>query len=174
MTGNAYEHKILDFIGVKHTDRQIRILLYRLRVNLDGEDEIIHEVKTHKSEEFKVTKAYWQQAQVEMFATGKELEIVAYKLEEEDYNNFFRPIDPDRITRHKIDYDPEWIEAEYIPRLKYFAYCLRKGVMPCAEGFVTYTTMLKRADKKSRSYSTLMKILGGVSITSRNVTLRLL
>lgn len=129
-TGSWYEGKILDAIGVTIRDRQIRIPKYRLRVNLDGETSIIHEVKTHKSPDFKVTKAYWQQAQVEMFAAKKPLEIVAYHLEEEDYINWFRPIDPNRLTHHTIEYDSEWVGCRYLPRLLRLSECLKEGVWP--------------------------------------------
>lgn len=136
--GTNYEHKILDAIGVKKRDRQIKVWRLRLRVNLDGEiPERIKEVKTHGFERFKVSKAYWQQAQVEMYATGrkmrrrKDLDIVAYRMEEDDYDNFFREIDPNRLSEHPIPYDKDWIEQEYLPRLRYLARCLRKKVWPC-------------------------------------------
>lgn len=61
----------MDSIGVKERDRQIKIRRLRLRVNLDGETDVIHEVKTHRSTVFRVSKANWQQAQVEMFAAKK-------------------------------------------------------------------------------------------------------
>lgn len=136
-TGTAYEHRIMQFIGIKRMDRQIRKYGIRLRVNLDGEDaEEISEVKTHKSAAFKVSRAYWMQAQVEMYATGKRLRIVAYRLEPEDYDNWFREIDPDRLSYHSIEYDPEWIEREYLPRLRYLAQCLRKGGMPVDGAYI--------------------------------------
>ena len=73
-TGSAYEHRILEYIGIRKMDRQIKIRRLRLRVNLDGEDaQEISEVKTHKGESFKVSRAYWMQAQVEMFAAKKAL-----------------------------------------------------------------------------------------------------
>ena len=112
-------------------DRQIKIRRLRLRVNLDGEDaQEISEVKTHKGESFKVPRAYWMQAQVEMFAAKKNLRIVAYHLEPEDYRNWFREIEDDRLSYHPIPYDRDWIEGEYLPRLRYLAKCLRKGVIP--------------------------------------------
>lgn len=127
--GTAYEHRILDHLGVWQRDRQIRIRRLRLRVNLDGEAERIKEIKTYGGE-FRVSKAYWQQAQVEMFAAKKPLDIVAYKLEPEDYANFFNPIDPGRLSIYPIDYDREWIEQEYLPRLRYLAWCLRRKRWP--------------------------------------------
>lgn len=131
IAGTYYEHRILDAIGISKRDRQIKKRNLRLRVNLDGEDELtIYEVKTHSSG-FKVSKAYWRQAQVEMFATGKCLVIVAYQMTDGDYKNFFNPIDIERITLHPIEYDPDWIENEYLPRLRILVDCLTKGVRPC-------------------------------------------
>lgn len=130
-TGTAFEHRILEFIGVNRMDRQIKIRGYRLRVNLDGEtSDEISEVKTHKSHTFKVSMAYWMQAQVEMHAARKNLRIVAYNLEPDDYKNWFREIDADRLSYHKIEYDHAWVENEYLPRIRYLAHCLRKGVFP--------------------------------------------
>lgn len=129
-TGTYFEGKILDYLGINRRDRQIRIPSLRLRVNLDGETKIIHEVKTYGKDEFNVSKAYWMQAQVEMFAARKPLEIVAYRLTEEDYQNWLAPIDPGRISHHPIDYDTEWVNGKYLPRLEYLAECLKKGVWP--------------------------------------------
>ena len=124
-TGTAYEHRILKTIGVTKLDRQIRIRSLRLRVNLDGESrKLVHEVKTYGGEKFRVSKPYWQQAQVEMFATGKELEIVSYRLLPEDYKNWFLPIDQGRIGRIGIDYDSTWISDTYLPRLLVLRDCL--------------------------------------------------
>lgn len=129
-TGTHLEGKVLDFLAVSHRDRQIRLPSLLLRVNLDGEDQIIHEVKTHRRELFSVTRPYWIQAQVEMYAARKPLEIVAYRVLEEDYQNWLLPIDPGRLTRHPVPYDREWVETRYLPRLRYLADCLRKGVWP--------------------------------------------
>jgi hypothetical protein len=129
-TGTAYEHRILEFLGINKMDRQIKVRRLRLRVNLDGENEAIHEVKTYGGEAFKVTPAYWQQAQVEMFATRKPLVIDAYKLLPEDYENYFNPIDPERLSEHPIEFDPLWIQGEHLPRLRYLAKCLRRRAFP--------------------------------------------
>ena len=129
-TGTALEHRILESIGVKKMDRQIKIRRYRLRVNLDGESDIIHEVKTYGGDSFRVSKPYWQQAQVEMFASGKQLEIVSYKLLPEDYKNWFLPIDQNRIDRFPISYDPEWINEVYLPRLVVLKNCLIRRSWP--------------------------------------------
>ena len=133
--GTAYEHKILSAIGVKKMDRQIKLRVLRLRVNLDGEDrETITEVKTHKGD-FKVSKAYWQQCQVEMFATRKQCRIVSYQLTDAEYENFFLPSDEGRIATWPIDRDNEFLRCEYLPRLAYLAGCLRRRETPTKEGF---------------------------------------
>lgn len=129
LAGTHYEHRILEALGITEWDRQIKIEELLLRVNLDGESTQIHEVKTHKKPVFAVTKPYWMQAQVEMFAAQKPLEIVSYRMMEEDYTNFFNPIDLSRVGRCPIAYEPAFIEA-YKPRLAYLADCLRKGVWP--------------------------------------------
>ena len=139
--GTAYEHRILDALGIVERDRQIRIPSLRLRVNLDGETPAtICEVKTHKGDKpFAVSKAYRQQCQVEMFASGhglrrrKECQIIAYRLTDAEYGNYFLPIQMDRISRHPIPYDAEWIERAYLPRLKYLAACLKSGRWPREE-----------------------------------------
>lgn len=130
LAGTWFEHPILRHLGVERMDRQIRLRRLRLRVNLDGETpERIKEVKTC-GRDYRISRNHWMQAQVEMFAAGKGLDIVAYRLEEEDYRNFFRPIDPDRLTVHPVDYDRAWVEGEYLPRLFYLARRLRRGEWP--------------------------------------------
>lgn len=153
--GTAYEHRILDALGVKGRDRQIRIrrigkYRVRLRVNLDGEDDIIHEVKTHKTEKFTVSKAYWQQAQVEMFATKKRLVIDAYRLLPDDYENFFNPIDERRLSRHQVAYDASWVEREYLPRLVYLSRCMKEGRFPCKADYQTFRSTYEMRSKSSR------------------------
>lgn len=129
-TGTAYEHRILDALNIEKRDRQTRKRKYRLRVNLDGETrEEITEVKTYR-DKFKVSKAYWQQCQVEMLAAHKKCRIAAYRLNPEDYSNWFNEIDLSRISFFPIEHDPNWIKSEYLPRLKYLSKCLRKGAVP--------------------------------------------
>lgn len=135
--GTYYEHAILDVIGVKRKDHQIIIPKYKLRINLDGDDTgRIDEVKTYAFEKgFKVKKAYWQQVQVQMFAKliqeGKvpTTKIWAYGLLEEDYKNFFNPVDRKRLKDYPIDYDEKFIKG-YLKRIIYLAECLEKGIMP--------------------------------------------
>lgn len=130
-TGTALEHRILEYIGITKMDRQIKIPSILLRVNLDGEDRHeVTEVKTYSGDQFHVTKPYWMQSQVEMAVTGKRLRIAAYRVTEDDYCNWFLPIDPDRLGFHQVHFDGEWITARYLPRLLYLAECLRKGAFP--------------------------------------------
>ena len=137
--GTYYEHAILEAIGAPRQDYQIILPELSLRVNLDGDGPgRIYEVKTHGAEKtFKVTKAYWQQVQVQIFAKLQEekvlpaAEVVSYGLLEEDYKNFFNDIDLERLKRHPVQYDPEFIEG-YLKRLLYLQDCLKKGVFPDA------------------------------------------
>lgn len=131
MAGSYFEGKILDYAGIKKRNRTIKIRKLRLRVNLDGESDMIHEVKTYKGD--LNLKKYWQQCQVQMFASKKELEIIAYEMVENDYYNYFNPIDSDRLSRHKIEYDKKWVEEKYLPRLKYLCKCLKQRTFPSEE-----------------------------------------
>lgn len=128
--GTYFEHRILDTIPGVIKDRQITIPELRLRVNLDGETDIIHEVKTHKIENpYKVPIGHKRQVLVQMYVAQKEAEILSYGLTENDYKNYFNEIDPDRIQHHRIEYDEDFI-TEYLERLKYLNKCLREGRMP--------------------------------------------
>ena len=136
MAGTAYEHRILDAIGIRQRDRQIRRWILRLRVNLDGETpDMVHEVKTYSAEHFRVSTAYWMQCQVEMYASGKKCRIVAYQLTDEDYKNYFNPIDENRLSYWPIEYNSDWVEGEYLPRLRYLARCLKRRDTPDGEVF---------------------------------------
>ena len=69
-TGSAFEHKITDYLGIFDTDQQV--VKGRLRVNLDAiQDDTVVEIKTHKIKpNWTPEKAYIQQVQVQMYATG--------------------------------------------------------------------------------------------------------
>lgn len=134
--GNNYEHKILDSLGIQELEKDKQIVIDRLRVNLDGNtNTCIYEVKTHNIEkEFKVSKQYWRQAQVEMYASKiYKLFIVAYGLEEKDYNNYFNEIDKQRIKLIPVEYDRDFINKEYLPKLNILTQCLKEGVFPCKQ-----------------------------------------
>ena len=132
--GTHKEGQILEYVSpFVEKDKQILIPELLLRVNLDGNiGKHIIEVKTHSADKpFKVSKAYWQQIQVQMFGyDSTEGEIVSYGLTEEDYNNYFLPIDDERLIHHPISYDERWVREEYLPKLKVLVECLKEGRMP--------------------------------------------
>lgn len=131
--GNNYEHKILEALEIKDLEMDKQIIIDRLRVNLDGNTSAcIYEVKTYsESKEFKVSKQYWRQAQVEMYASKiHHLYIVAYALQEKDYRNYFNKIDKARIQLIKVEYDDGFIQNEYLPKLEILTKCLKEGVYP--------------------------------------------
>lgn len=132
MAGTAYEHKILDALKIPGLEKDKQIIIGRLRVNLDGNTmHKIYEVKTHSIlKPFKVSLAYRQQVNVEMYASGiREACIVAYGLEEKDYRNYYRDIDTERLSFHEIPYDEEFIE-KYEKRMLYLSWCLETGTFP--------------------------------------------
>lgn len=129
--GTYWEHIILESIGVVDFDRQILIPEYSLRVNLDGElNGRIKECKTYKlANGYKPTKAHVMQVRVQMWATGEQADIVAYGLEDEDYDNYFRSIDMTRLQQFAIEQDEEFIK-QFLRRLQYLADCLMRGRFP--------------------------------------------
>lgn len=133
--GNNYEHKILEALKIDGLEMDKQIIIDRLRVNLDGNtNTCIYEVKTHKEEkEFKVSKQYWRQAQVEMYASNiHELYIVAYGLNDNDYKNYFNEVKPEKINFFKVEYDEDFIKNEYLQKLDILTNCLKRGVFPNA------------------------------------------
>ena len=135
LAGTHFEHRILESLGIPlEFDRQFINEEFRLRVNLDGNTEdCIYECKTTKDDinEFKMPKKYINQVQVQMFGSGiRKAKIVVYQLEEDDYDNFFRPIDPDRRKVVPIEHDPQWVEGVYLPKHLILRDCLVKGVLP--------------------------------------------
>ena len=133
LAGTNYEHKILDALEIEGLEKDKQIIIGRLRANLDGNtNTCIYEVKTHNiNKEFKVSKQYWRQAQVEMYAAKiYKLFIVSYGLTENDYINYFNEIDKERIKLIQIEYEKHFIEKEYLPKLKILTGCLEKEVFP--------------------------------------------
>jgi len=135
LAGTNFEHRILKSLGIQglRLDEQIIHENLKLRVNFDGlTNDCTYECKTFKIENgWKVPKKYWQQVQVEMYAAGiKKGQIVAYGLEDADYDNFLRPIDHGRLKREDIAYDSEWIDMVYLPKLRVLADALEKGMLP--------------------------------------------
>ena len=140
MAGNAYERKIAQSLGLPMKfDRCIRIPKLRLRVNLDAETkDCIFEIKTHKAtdKKWQMPIGYWQQCQVQMYATGKhKCKLVAYPMTNENYENFFLDIDKEKVEIFDIEYDEEWVKKEYLPRLVYLAECLKKRKTPNIKEF---------------------------------------
>lgn len=135
LAGTYWEHRILDSLGIPNLekDKQIIIEDLRLRVNLDGNTpERIKEVKTYQwAKGFKMPQKYINQVQVQMFSFVREADIVTYGLEEADYDNFFRDIDPERLKEYPVAYDQKWVETVYLPKLKILSDCLKRGVFPC-------------------------------------------
>lgn len=146
--GNNYEHKIIDALGIPNIEKDKQIIKGRLRVNLDANtNEKIHEIKTYVYENgFDISKHkdYWQQGQVQMYASGiHNLEIDAYGLKKEDYKNFFNEIDKDRILVIEIEYNEKWINEEFIPREQYLERCLELGKFPNEEEIMNKETIEK-------------------------------
>jgi hypothetical protein len=136
MAGSAYEHRIIDSLNIPEMEKDKQFISGRLRVNLDGNTlDTIYEIKTYKYQKgFKVPKHYREQVWVEMFGSGLgKAYIVAYGLLEEDYNNFYRDIDPIRRQLFEIQYNDEFINKIYLPRFRYLSDCLDKGRYPRAE-----------------------------------------
>lgn len=144
--GNKYEHPLLLSINENMgLDRQTRDKNLLLRVNYDGDfNGTIYEAKTHKQEkEFEVTRTYWRQAQVEMYAYQRmqqklelppfrRLYIVSYALFPDEYFKEHGGVEIDfaRVKFHEIKYDRHFIKDEYLPALKELARALRKGKFP--------------------------------------------
>lgn len=136
IAGTNWEHRILDSLQLPdlEKDKQIIIEDLKLRVNLDGNTPFrIKEVKTYQWDKGwkKTPPKYINQVQVQMFASGiHDADIVAYGLEEDDYDNFFRDIDRRRMQEIPVRYDQNWIDTVYLPKLRTLAECLKRGVMP--------------------------------------------
>ena len=144
IAGTNWEHRILDSLNLPglEKDRQVIIEELKLRVNLDGNTpDRIKEVKTYKisgtSGDVKRFKKglcptkYWNQVQVQMFGSRiYGADIVAYGLEDADYVNFFRDIDPLRRQEIPVAYDKMWIDTVYLPKHLILVDCLKKGIMP--------------------------------------------
>lgn len=142
LAGTYYEHAIIDALGFPiEKDAQMLVPELRLRVNLDGNTaDTIYEIKTHKGgKEFKVPIAYKRQVWVQMYATGfRKAYIVAYELDDGDYANFFHAIDKSRVQLFEIQYNDEFIQNTYLPRLRYLVDCLNDGRFPNEDEYKTF------------------------------------
>ena len=135
LAGTHKEHQILNSLQIPllELDKQIILPDLKLRVNLDGNtSECIYECKTHSADKpFKVPMKYKRQVWVQMYAVEiRRAQIVAYGLTEDDYKNFFLPIDNDRLALIDIPYNEKFINEEYLPKIKYLARCLEQGIFP--------------------------------------------
>lgn len=133
LAGTNFEHKILDSLNIEGLEKDKQIIIDRLRVNLDGNTaDTIYEVKTYNSQKkFTVSKNYYMQVQVQMYVANiRKAYIVAYALQEKDYDNYFNEIDMERISLHEIKYDEQFINKEYLPKLNILQECLKQGKMP--------------------------------------------
>lgn len=147
ISGTYKEHSLANHYAETYNtkvvlDRQVKLRKYRLRVNLDCETKNkIVEIKTHKYNEkgWKMPKEYEWQVWVQMFATKKKSAcIYAYAMKDEDYDNFWLPIEPERITEVEIEYNQEWVENQYLPRLVYLCKCLKKKKTPKIADYVLW------------------------------------
>ena len=135
--GNLYEQPILDALLVPYRNEVFQV--GQLRVNLDGRtDESVVEVKTHKNA-FKLSKAYWMQCQVEMFASvNSKATLVAYQMTDDDYElaekGLVDEIDLDRIETFEIEYDEDFI-LTYLDRVNYLSKCFEEEVIPSESDF---------------------------------------
>ena len=81
-------------------------------------------------------KDYQEQLQVQMFGTKIHNGYIdAYGLLEEEYRNFFEDIDLERLTSYKIEYDEEWINKKYLPRITILIQCLKELRFPTIEEY---------------------------------------
>ena len=133
--GNRYEHRILQALGIPglKLDEQIINEHLRLRVNYDGTTgDCVYECKTFRKENgFRLTPKHIRQVRVQMFAKGvRKAKVVAYGLEPVDYQDMNRPIDPGRILMLDVEYDANWIQREYLPKLQVLAQHLKQGTTP--------------------------------------------
>ena len=136
IAGTNWEHRILESLHIPNLemDKQFIIEDLRLRVNLDGNTPTRNkEVKTYQwAKGWKKTpQKYINQTQVQMF--GSKIfgtDIVTYGLEEADYNNFLRDIDPRRLKEIPVEYDRKWIDTVYLPKHMVLLDCLKRGVFP--------------------------------------------
>ena len=120
--GNAWEHRILDSLGVPGLEKDNQFIReeLKLRVNLDGNTrDRIYEVKTYQlCKGYAHPKWHEWQVQLQMFASGiGQGEIVAYGLQEWDYHHA-GDVDPGRILRIPVTFDPVWLYQQYLPRHK--------------------------------------------------------
>lgn len=144
-TGNVYEHKIAILIEKElnlklKKDKQYKIRMLKLRVNLDCENNNIpFEIKTTNKVWEDIPRNYWQQIQVQMFIKKVKFGYLCdYLVDENYYSNWFIDLQSDRLNIRKINYDNGFIQNEYLPRLKYLNSCLKNKSIPTNYGLIKY------------------------------------
>ena len=66
-----------------------------------------------------------------MYSSGiRKAFVLSYGLKEQDYKNYFGEIDPERLILHPIEYDEEWINNVFLPRLMRLRDCMVMGIIP--------------------------------------------
>ena len=138
LAGTNFEHKIIDSLEIENIIKDKQFIKGKLRVNLDANtDDCIYEIKTFQLfKGFNIEKHqdYINQVQVQMYCSGiHKAKIVAYGLEEKDYDNYFNEIDKNRLLFFEIEYDEEWINNQYLPNYKILEKCLVEGTFPKKE-----------------------------------------
>lgn len=132
--GNAWEHRILRALNIPNMvmDAQFINEPLKLRVNLDGNTEnCIYEVKTYRYQPgWQVPRHYFWQVQVQMLCSGiHRAELVCYGLRPDDYR-LAGSVDPARLKRINVAYDPLWLDRQYLPRHRVLAECLKRREYP--------------------------------------------
>lgn len=140
LAGTNYEHKIIDALNIPEIEKDNQFIKERIRVNLDGNTKNkIYEIKTYGYEKgFDIAKHkdYVNQVLVQMYVSNiHNAEIVAYGLLENDYINFFNDIDKERLSFYEIEYNEDWLNNEYIPKIDYLTKCLIEQRFPDKEEF---------------------------------------
>lgn len=141
LAGTNWEHRILESLHLPdlEMDKQIIIEDLRMRINLDGNTpDRVKEVKTYQwAKGWKKTPPkYINQTHVQVFGSrlsGMGIEgadIVAYGLEEADYDNFLRDLETGRLQEIPVEYDRKWIDTVYLPKHLILCDCLKRGVFP--------------------------------------------
>ena len=140
LAGTNYEHKIIDALNIPLIEKDNQFIKDRIRVNLDANTKNkIYEIKTYGYEKgfiLEKHKDYVYQVIVQMYVSNiHNAEIVAYGLLENDYINYFNDIDSDRLSIFEIEYNENWLNKEYIPKIQYLTNCLLRGKFPDIEEF---------------------------------------
>ena len=132
--GNAWEHRILRAVNIPGLELDSQFILeeLKLRVNLDGNTlDKIYEVKTYRLQNgFHPDKWHRYQVLVQMLGSGiRQGEILYYGLREQDYS-CSGIVDPGRINRVPVVYDPVWLDQVYLPRHRELVRCMQARIFP--------------------------------------------